>query len=59
VTLSVFNALGQQVGTLVNDTQEAGYHEVRFDGRSLATGVYFYRLQTGDFIQTRKMLLLE
>ena len=59
VTLSVFNALGQQVATLVNDTQDAGYHEVRFDGGSLASGVYFYRLKTGDFTQTRKMLLLE
>ncbi|HEX7572690.1 MAG TPA: T9SS type A sorting domain-containing protein [Bacteroidota bacterium] len=59
VTLSVFNTLGQQMATLVNDTQEAGYHEVRFDGASLASGVYFYRLKAGDFIQTRKLLLLE
>jgi hypothetical protein len=59
VTLSVYNTLGQQVTTLVNDTQEAGYHEVRFDGVNLASGVYFYRLQTGGFVQTRKMLLLE
>jgi hypothetical protein len=59
VTLSVFNTLGQQVGTLVHDIQETGYHEVRFDGGNLASGVYFYRLKTGDFIQTRKMLLLE
>ena len=59
VELSVFNALGQQVAALVNDTRDAGYHEVRFDGGSLASGVYFYRLKTGDFIQTRKMLLLE
>jgi hypothetical protein len=59
VTLSVFNALGQQVAVLVNDTQDPGYHEVRFDGGSLASGVYFYRLKAGAFIQTRKMLLLE
>ena len=59
VTLFVFNTLGQQVATLVDDTQEAGYHEVRFDGVNLASGVYFYRLQTGGFVQTRKMLLLE
>jgi hypothetical protein len=55
----VFNALGQQVAVLVNDTQDPGYHEVRFDGGSLASGVYFYRLKAGAFIQTRKMLLLE
>jgi hypothetical protein len=59
VTLSVFNTLGQEMATLVQDTQEGGYHEVRFDGGSLASGVYFYRLKAGDFIQTRKMLLLE
>ncbi len=59
VTLSVFNTLGQQMATLVNDTQEAGYHEVRFDGGNLASGVYLYRLKAGDFLQTRKMLLLE
>ena len=59
VALTVFNALGQQVAVLVNDTQDAGYHEVRFDGRSLASGIYFYRLRAGDFIHTRKMLLLE
>jgi hypothetical protein len=52
VTLSVFNILGQQVAALGNETQGAGYHEVRFDGSGLASGVYFYRLQAGDFVGT-------
>jgi hypothetical protein len=58
VTLTVFNTLGQQVATLVNDTQEAGYHDVRFDGSNLASGVYFYRLRAGDFVQTKTFVIL-
>jgi hypothetical protein len=59
VTLAVFNTLGQQVAFLVNGDQEAGYHEVRFDGSGLASGLYFYRIQAGDFVQTRKLVLLK
>jgi len=57
VTLTVFNTLGQQVATLVNETQEPGYHDVRFDASGLASGVYFYRLQAGSFVKTMKCLL--
>jgi len=58
VTLTVFNALGQQIAQLVNGEQEAGYHDVQFDGSGLASGVYFYRLSTNNFVQTRKLVLL-
>jgi hypothetical protein len=58
VTLSVFNALGQDVATLVNESQEAGFHDVKFEGTNLASGVYLYRIQAGSFIQTKKLLLL-
>ena len=58
VTLTVFNTLGQQVATLVQGEQEAGYHEVQFDGSGLASGVYVYRLQAGDFVQSLKLTLL-
>lgn len=58
VTLTVFNTLGQQVATLVNESEEAGYHDVRFDGSGLASGMYFYRLQAGSFVQTKELLLL-
>ena len=58
VTLIVYNTLGQKVADLVESEQEAGYHEVRFDGSGLSSGVYFYRLTAGSFVQTRKLLLL-
>ena len=58
VALIVFNTLGQQVATLVNESQEPGYHDVRLDGSGLASGVYFYRLQAGSFVQTRKCVLV-
>jgi len=58
VTLTVFNILGQQVATLVEGEMEAGYHEAVFDASRLASGVYLYRLQAGDFVQTKRLVLL-
>lgn len=59
VSLKVFNIMGQEVATLVNGNEEAGYHEVQFDGKNLASGVYFYRLTAGDFVQSKELLLLK
>lgn len=58
VRLEVFNTLGQQVAQLVNGDQGAGYYEVQFTSSGLASGVYFYRIQAGSFVQTKKLLLL-
>jgi hypothetical protein len=57
--LVVFNTLAQEVGVIVSGDQEAGYHEVKFDASGLSNGVYFYRLQAGDFVATRRLLLLK
>jgi hypothetical protein len=59
VTLTVFNTLGQKVATLVAGEQEAGNHEVRFNGSSLASGMYLYRLQAGGFVQAKKFVVLQ
>ena len=58
VTLTVYSTLGQQVTLLQNGEQEAGYHEVRFDGKNLSSGVYFYRIQAGEFVASKRLLLL-
>jgi hypothetical protein len=58
VTLTVFNTLGQIVRELVNGDIGAGYHEVQFDATGLASGVYFYRMRAGDFVETKRLLLL-
>jgi hypothetical protein len=64
VALRVYNLLGQQVATLVDARQEAGFYAIQWDGkdaqgRPAASGVYFYRMQAGKFTRTEKMLLLK
>jgi hypothetical protein len=58
VSLTVYDILGRQVSVLVNERKEAGVYEVKYDGSNLASGVYFYRLQAGDFVATKRLLLL-
>jgi uncharacterized protein (DUF1501 family) len=58
VTLEVYNTSGQKVAVLVNAEQSPGTHEVTFNAHGLASGAYFYRLQAGEYLETRKMLLL-
>ena len=59
VTLKVYDILGSEVTTLVNEVQPAGYKEVKLDASSLSSGVYIYRLVTGDFISTKKMMVVK
>jgi hypothetical protein len=51
--------IGCEVSILVNERRDAGVHEVKFDGSNLASGVYFYRLQAGNFVQSKKFVLLK
>lgn len=59
VTLKVVNILGQVVATLVNEKQEAGMHTQLFDASKLSSGVYFYKMQSGSFTSTKKMILMK
>jgi len=57
VNLQVYNVLGQQVATLVDEVRQAGYHSVRFDAGHLASGLYIYRIVAGDVTMVKKMML--
>jgi hypothetical protein len=59
VSLTLYNLLGQQVATLVNERRTAGRYNVQWNAQGVASGVYIYRIAAGDFIQTRKLMLLK
>lgn len=59
VSISVFNSLGEKISTLVNEFKEPGRYTVEFDGTNLSSGVYFYYLEAGEYIKTKKMILLK
>jgi hypothetical protein len=64
VSLKVYNILGQEVKTLVEKDQAPGYYSVKWDGRDsmgeeMTSGIYFCRLQAGDFVETKRMLFLK
>jgi len=59
VTLTVFDMLGRIVTTLVSEVEQAGEHNVEFNARGLSSGIYFYTLRTNNFVQTKKLMLLQ
>lgn len=59
VSLVVYNLLGQEVINLVDQHLKAGYHKVDFDNKNYSSGIYFYRLQAGNYVETKKMILLK
>lgn len=59
VTLKIYDLLGQEIATLVNEQKSAGKYEVKFDAGNLASGVYIYRIQAGEFNASKKLMLLK
>jgi hypothetical protein len=59
VKIQVFDILGKEVQTLVNDNLSAGYYKINFNTSGLPSGIYFYRLQAGPFVETKKMVLMK
>ena len=57
VSLRIFNTLGEEIASLVNERKEAGYHQATWNASNVPSGIYLYRLQTGDFSETKKMIL--
>jgi hypothetical protein len=56
--LKVYNTLGEQVAELLSENRDAGMHGVEWNAANLPSGLYFYRLQAGEFVQTKKLVLL-
>jgi hypothetical protein len=59
VNISVYNVLGEKVANLVNSLQKAGSYEVTFDATRFASGMYIYRMESGDFVSVKKMMILK
>lgn len=59
VSIKIYDVSGREVKTLVNETQAAGNHTSNFNGAGLASGFYFYRIEAGNFNQTKKMVILK
>jgi hypothetical protein len=59
VTLKVFDVLGREVATLVNEEKPVGSYEIKFNAANLSSGIYFYRIQTGEFVEEKKMILMK
>ncbi|MEJ2617986.1 MAG: pectinesterase family protein, partial [Ignavibacteriaceae bacterium] len=59
VKIILYDILGREVATIVNEVKNAGYYTVKFNASSLASGVYFYRIEAGNFVQVKKMMLLK
>ena len=57
-TLKVYDVLGNEVATLVDEYKPAGSYEIEFNASQLTSGVYFYKIQAGSFVETKKMILL-
>jgi hypothetical protein len=58
VTLKVYDILGKEISTLVNAELDAGYHKATFNAENLASGIYIYTITAGDFVNTKKMMLI-
>jgi hypothetical protein len=59
VKLVIYDILGKEISTLVNESLQPGSYEVTFDGSNLPSGIYFYQLRAGDYIETKKLILLK
>jgi len=59
VSLKVFNSLGEEIAELVNETKPAGNYSFTFDANGLSSGIYLYKISAGNFVETKKMILIK
>ena len=59
IILNVYDVLGNEISSLVNEEKSVGSYEIEFDATELTSGIYFYKLQTGSFVESKKMILLK
>ena len=59
ITLKIYTLLGEEIQTLICEEMPAGEHQVEWNAQDLASGIYLYRLEAGDFIQNRKMIVMK
>ncbi|MEJ2194912.1 MAG: T9SS type A sorting domain-containing protein, partial [Ignavibacteriaceae bacterium] len=59
VVITVYNSLGAEVATLVNEIREAGNYEIKFNADNFSSGIYYYKIASGSFVETKKMILLK
>lgn len=59
VKITIFDLLGKEVAVLLNEEKTVGGYEVEFNAKNLASGIYFYKLSSGDFTETKKMMLVK
>ncbi len=59
VSIKVFDVLGKEVATLVNETKQPGFYTADFNASNLASGIYFYRIDAGEFSAIKKMVLIK
>ncbi|MBU1421803.1 MAG: T9SS type A sorting domain-containing protein, partial [Bacteroidetes bacterium] len=59
VMLRVYNLIGREVAFLINETMTAGYYEFKFDASNLTSGLYIYKIEAGEFVSIKKMILMK
>ena len=59
VVVKIYNSLGVEIATLVNEVREAGSYEIQFNANNFSSGIYYYKITSGNFVETKKMILLK
>ncbi len=59
MTIAIYDLLGRKVETIVNEHKQSGYHQITWNSNNISSGIYFYKIHAGEFVETKKMVLLK